>query len=87
MFVACQVCELRLVPYPKARPRRFSASEAQAFYTMLRGGWGDANSPFWRAFNSFSPPASAPIHLLQIVSFAGGRLASGQHHERTGQNA
>ncbi len=36
------------------------AEEAQAFYTMLRSGWGDAQSPFWRAFNSFYLPHGTP---------------------------
>jgi pimeloyl-ACP methyl ester carboxylesterase len=27
---------------------------------MLRSGWGDAQSPFWRAFNSFYLPNGTP---------------------------
>ena len=45
--------------YAQGRNKRGSAQyaeEAQAFYTMLRSGWGNAQSPFWRAFNSFYLP-------------------------------
>jgi DNA-binding winged helix-turn-helix (wHTH) protein/pimeloyl-ACP methyl ester carboxylesterase len=49
--------------YAQGRNKRGSAKyadEAQAFYTMLRSGWGDAQSPFWRAFNSFYLPNGTP---------------------------
>lgn len=45
--------------YAQGRNRRNSdkyREEALAFYAMLRSGWSDAQSPFWRAFNSFYLP-------------------------------
>jgi pimeloyl-ACP methyl ester carboxylesterase len=46
-----------------------SANEAQAFYTMLRGGWGDVNSPFWRAFNSFFLPNGTPEQFKWLMDY------------------
>jgi DNA-binding winged helix-turn-helix (wHTH) protein/pimeloyl-ACP methyl ester carboxylesterase len=42
--------------YALGRNKRHSpqtTEEARAFVTMLRSGWGDTNSVFWRAFSSF----------------------------------
>ena len=37
-----------------------STEEAQAFITMLRSGWGNEESPFWRASSSFFLPNATP---------------------------
>jgi len=37
-----------------------STEEAQAFITMLRSGWGNEASPFWRASSSFFLPNATP---------------------------
>ena len=42
--------------YALGRNKRSSAQtaeEAKAFITMLQSGWGDEQSPFWRATSSF----------------------------------
>lgn len=43
-----------------------SAEEANAFVTMIRSAWSDADSPFWRAFSSFYLPNATSE---QIKSF------------------
>ena len=49
--------------YALGRNKRRSpqtAEEAKAFITMMRNGWGDDESPFWRAFSSFFIPNPTP---------------------------
>jgi pimeloyl-ACP methyl ester carboxylesterase/DNA-binding winged helix-turn-helix (wHTH) protein len=52
--------------YALGRNKRRSpqtAEEAKAFYTMMRSGWGDDQSPFWRAFSTFFLPNASREQL------------------------
>ena len=58
--------------YAFGRQRRGApqtAEEAEAFYTMLRSGWGDVNSQFWRAFSSFFVPNATPEQLKWFMEY------------------
>jgi pimeloyl-ACP methyl ester carboxylesterase len=43
--------------------------EAQAILTMLRSGWPDASSPFWKAFNSFFLPSGSPEQFKCLMDY------------------
>lgn len=46
-----------------------SADEGKAFLTMLRSGWPDLQSPFWRAFNSFFLPTGSPEQFKWLMDY------------------
>ena len=49
--------------YALGRNKRSSpqtVEEAKAFVTMMQSGWGDEQSPFWRATSSFFLPNATP---------------------------
>jgi len=46
-----------------------SVDEAKAFLTLLRSGWPDVQSTFWRAFNSFFLPNNSPEQFKWLMDF------------------
>ena len=73
--------------YALGRNKRSSAQtaeEAKAFITMLQSGWGDEQSPFWRATSSFFLPNATPEQRqwhfdLQHTAYTAKNLVLARH--------
>jgi pimeloyl-ACP methyl ester carboxylesterase/DNA-binding winged helix-turn-helix (wHTH) protein len=64
--------------YALGRNKRGSsqtADEAKAFITMLRSGWGDNKSLFWRSYVSFFLPSASPEQLESWLDYMRAGLA------------
>lgn len=58
--------------YARGRNKRNNPQrieEAKAFLTMLRSGWPDPLSPFWRIFNSLFLPNSSPEQFKWLMDY------------------